>query len=192
MQFSIKALSPETAKSGCIVLGVYAGKTLTPPAARVDRAARGALRSALVDLPGKAGGTLLLRGLPGVAAERVLLVGLGERGEFAEGAFREAVRGAAAALRELGAKDAALYLVDLRVGSRPIAWNVRHAVLGLREAFYRFDQMKSQKKAPAAALQHVIFPVTAKKELQQALTEAAATADTASSKARSLAVEGLR
>src|SRR5688572_14180171 len=131
MQFSIKALSPETAKTGCVVLGIYASKELSPPAGRVDKAARGALRKALPDLPGRAGATLLLRGLPGVAAERVLLVGLGERKEFAEGAFREAVRGAAAALRELGAKDAALYLVDLKVGSRPVAWNVRHAVLGL-------------------------------------------------------------
>ena len=62
----------------------------------------------------------------------------------------------------------------MKVGIRTLSWNVRHAVLVLREAFYRFDQLKSQKKAPAAALQHVIFPFTAKKELQQTLAEAAA------------------
>jgi leucyl aminopeptidase len=50
-------------------------------------------------------------------------------------------------------------------------------VLGLREAFYRFDQLKSQKKPPAAALQHVFLPFTAKKELQEALVEGASTAD---------------
>ncbi len=177
MQFSIKALSPETAKSGCIVLGVYASKELTPPATRVDRAARGALRNALVDLPGKAGGTLLLRGLPGVAAERVLLVGLGERREFAEGAFREAVRGAATALRELGAKDAALYLVELKVGARPLAWNVRHAVLALREAFYRFDQLKTQKKPNAPVLEQVVLPLSKSQKLEETLSEAVATAD---------------
>ena len=43
----------------------------------------------------RTGSTLLLRGLPGVAAERVLLVGLGERKEFAEGGYRDAVRAAA-------------------------------------------------------------------------------------------------
>jgi leucyl aminopeptidase len=37
--------------------------------------------------------------------------------------------------------------------------------------------MKSQKKAPPAALQHVVFPLSSKTELQQALAEAAATAD---------------
>ena len=177
MEFSIKALSPESAKAGCVVLGVYANKELTPPAKRVDQASRGALSAALGDLPGKAGATLLLRGLPGVAAERVLLVGLGERKQLAEPAFREAVRGAAAALRELGAKDAVLTLVDVAVGKRPVSWNVRHAVLGVREAFYRFDQLKTQKKPGAPALAEVILPLSAKAELQAALKEATATAD---------------
>src|SRR3989442_12896616 len=119
MEFSIKTLSPETAKTGCVVLGIHTGRELTPAAKRVDQAARGAVRAALRDLSGKTGSTLLLRGLPGVAAERVLLVGLGERKEFAEAAFRDAVRAAAAALKELGAKDAGLFLADLKVGSRP-------------------------------------------------------------------------
>src|SRR5919106_4503347 len=138
MEFSIKTLSPETAKTGCVVLGVYAEKELTPAARRVDQKSRGALKAALADLSAKAGSTLLLRALPGVAAERVLLVGLGERKEFAETAYREAVRGAANALKELGAKDAAFFLVDTKVSSRSVSWNVRQAVLGLRDAFYRF------------------------------------------------------
>src|SRR4051794_17443405 len=177
MEFSIKTLSPETAKAGCVVLGIYANQELTPAARRADQAAKGALRKALPDLSGKAGSTLTLRSLVGIAAERVLLVGLGERAEFGESAYRDAVRGAANALKDLGAKDAAFFLVDMKVGERHLTWNVRHAVLGLREVFYRFDQLKSQKKAPAAALQHVILPFTAKKDLEQALEEAAATAD---------------
>src|SRR6188508_1045980 len=177
MEFSIKTLSPETAKAGCVVLGIYANQELTPAARRADQAAKGALRKALSDLSGKAGSTLTLRSLPGIAAERVLLVGLGERTEFGESAYRDAVRGAANALKDLGAKDAAFFLVDMKVGERHLTWNVRHAVLGLREVFYRFDQLKSQKKPPAAALQHVVLPFTAKKDLEQALEEAAATAD---------------
>src|SRR5687768_11190968 len=98
MEFSIKTLSPETAKTGCVVLGVYAAKELTSAARRVDQKSRGALKAALADLSGKAGSTLLLRALPNVGAERVLLVGLGARQEFAEPAYREAVRAAANAL----------------------------------------------------------------------------------------------
>src|SRR5258705_2230266 len=176
MEFSIKTLSPEKAKTGCLVLGIYQEQELAAPARRVDQAAKGKSREALRDLPGKAGSTLLLR-LPGVAAERVLLVGLGERREFAEPAYRDAVRGAAQALKDLGAKDAVFFPADLKVGDRTLSWNVRHAVLGMREAFYRFDQLKSQKKSPPPVLSHVVLPLTANSQLQQALGEGVATAD---------------
>jgi leucyl aminopeptidase len=189
MEFSIKALSPEAAKTGCVVVGVHAAGELTAPARRIDQASRGALRAALGDLSGKAGSTLLLRALPGVAAERVLLVGLGERKSFGAARFREAVRAAANALRNLGAKDAALFLVDLKVndpvndragesaGARHVSWNLRHAVLALREAFYRFDQLKTQKQPPHPALKQLVLPISPNAQLQGALREALATAD---------------
>ena len=177
MEFSIRALSPETAKAGCVVLGVYAEKEPTAAARRVDQHSKGALSAALADLPGKAGSTLLLRALPNVAAERVLLVGLGPKNEFAESAYRDALRGAANALRELGAKDAALFLVDTKVNDRPLSWNVRQAVLATRESFYRFDELKSQKKPAAPALANVTLPLSPNAQLEQALEEGEATAD---------------
>jgi leucyl aminopeptidase len=177
MEFSIRALSPETAKAGCVVLGVYAEKELTAAARRVDQRSQGALSAALADLSVKAGSTLLLRALPNVAAERVLLVGLGAKNEFAESAYRDALRGAGNVLRELGAKDAALFLVDTKVNDRPLSWNVRQAVLAAREAFYRFDELKSQKKAAVPALADVTLPLSPNAQLEQALEEAVATAD---------------
>src|SRR6185503_7784723 len=176
MEFSIRTLSPETAKLGCIVLGVHSEKELTAPARRVDQRSKGALRAALPDLSGKVGSTLLLRSLPGIAAERVLLVGLGPRKEFGEAAYRDAVRAAAGALRELAAKDAALFLVDLKVGARPLTWNLRQAVLGVREVLYRFDPLKS-KKSPEPALARITLPLPRAALLEQALAEAQATAD---------------
>jgi leucyl aminopeptidase len=159
------------------VVGAHAESELTPAARRIDEATRGALRKALGDLAAKAGSTLVLRGLAGIAAERVLLVRLGSRKELAEAAFRDAVRGAAGALKELGARDAAFFLVDVKVGSRAPAWNLRQAVLGLREAFYRFDELKSQGKPSAPALARVVLPLAADARLQEALAEAVATAE---------------
>jgi len=180
VEFSIKTLSPEAAKVGCVVVGVHqrnaTGGELTAAARRLDQASKGAVKRALRDLSGKTGSTLLLHALPGVAAERVLLVGLGDK-STADAAYRDAVRAAANALKELDAKDAALFLVDMKIGSRPVSWNVRHAVLGVRDAFYRFDQLKTQKKPPKPALEHVVLPLSSKPELTQALTEAVATAD---------------
>jgi len=187
VEFSIRAAAPEKAKTGCLVLGIYkAGSASAPKLTRAaqaaDRAAGGRLREVLAhgDLSAKAGATLLLHKVHGLAAERVLLVGLGEQKEFGETAFRDTVRGAAGALKGLGAKDALLYLADLRVAGRNAAWKVRHAVLGLREAFYRFEQLKTQKKSPLPALAAVALaaqsePVTL--QARAALREAAATAD---------------
>ena len=187
MEFSITSVLPEKAKTGCLVLGVYRGAAtegtaLARATQRADRAAGGALRRALAlgDLAAKAGSTLLLQRVPGLAAERVLLLGLGERKEFGVGAFRDALRGAADALKELGAKHALFYPADLGVAGRGLPWNVRQAVLGLRDAFYRFDQLKTQKKPPAPALAAVALaisgtPVTL--QAQAAVKEAAATAD---------------
>src|SRR6267378_1911148 len=177
MEFSIKTLSPETAEMGCIVLGVYADKELTAPARRVDQRSKGALSAALADLSGKVGSTLLLRALANVAAERVLLVSLGARNEFGELQYRDAVRAAAGALRDLAAKDAALFLVDLKLDARPLSWNLRHAVLNAREAFYRFDELKSQKKSTPPSLGKVTLPLSSNAQLEQALAEAQATAD---------------
>ena len=81
MDFSIKALDAKntiaSAKSGCIVVGVFENKKLSKAAKALDGAGEitAALKSG--DITGKAGTTLLLRGLKGAAAERVLLVGLG-------------------------------------------------------------------------------------------------------------------
>jgi leucyl aminopeptidase len=184
VEFSTKTLSPETAKTGCVVVGVYqgrdhAGAELSAAARRLDQASGGAVRKALRDLSASTGSTLLLRALPGVAAERVLLVGLGAK-EATETSYLAALRAAANALKDLGAQDAALFLVDTKVsgtgGARPASWNVRHAVLGISDAFYRFDQLKTQKKPAQPALARIFLPSAPKQDLQDALGEAVATA----------------
>ena len=182
MEFSIKALSPEKKKTACLVLGIWQGAALTRAAQLADKAAAGRISSVLQqgDLSGRSGSTLLLHAVPGLAAERVLLVGLGEQKEFGETAFREAIRTAANALKALGAKDATLGFADVKVARRTLPWNVRHAVAGIRDAFYRFDTLKTQKKVPAPALGAMTLgvigaPVTMQAE--RALQEAVATAD---------------
>ena len=186
MQFSIRSMStaqfPHSTKTGCLVLAVFAGNVPARAAQAADKAAAGALRRVLAqgDLAGKAGSTLLLQKIHGLAAERVLLVSLGERRDFDVTRFRAAVRGAATALKSLGARDAVFPVADFAVGGRGLPWAVRHAILGVRESFYRFDQLKTQKKAAAPALAAITLaiagaPVTL--QAQAALKEGVATAD---------------
>jgi len=196
VEFSITGAAPARAKTGCLVLGVHAdaagakragaGLQLARAARGADRAAGGTLARVLAqgDLAAKAGATLLLRRVEGLAAERVLLVALGERAAYGVPAFREAVRGAGLALRPLGAQDAVFCLPDFAPRGRGLPWAVRNATLGLREAFYRFDQLKTEKTPPAPSLARVALSTAdaagagkAARAAQRALGEAIATAD---------------
>jgi leucyl aminopeptidase len=186
VQFSIRSLAPAQwsggTKTGCLVLAVQGGATLSRAAALIDKAAGGALRAALSrgDLAEKAGATLLLSSIPGLAAERVLLLRLGERAKYDVAACREALRGLAAALKTLGARDALLPVADLAVANRGLPWAVRQSVLGLRDAFYSFSQLKTQKKPQPPALAAVTLAIVGAPltlQAQAALKEAVATAD---------------
>jgi leucyl aminopeptidase len=148
VEFSTKAEAPEKCRSDCIVVGVYEGSQLSGAARQVDRAAKGHLTSLLKhgDLEGKLGTTLLLHAVPGTAARRVLLVGLGKPAEFSAKAYGEAVRSAMRALSSGGAAEAVLYLAEEPVKGRDRRWNLSAAVAGAAEATYKFDRLKSKKE----------------------------------------------
>jgi len=158
LKFSTKVLAPERAAAPCLAVGVFESRKLSAAADALDRAARGAVRARLRqgDLDGKPGTTRLLFGLAGVAAERVLLVGLGPESGFGAKEYREAVRAAAGAAGDTGAAELVLAFGELPVKDHDAAWRARHAALAAAEALYRFDAMKS-KKSPPRALESVVF-----------------------------------
>jgi len=127
-------------------------------------------------MTGKASSTLLLHKLPGVAAERVLLVGLGKASELDNKTSTEILRAAFGALNATAAKDAALFIVDEGVGKDAV-WLIRQAVFAAAEQAFRADGMKS-KPAKAATLKHVTFasPEKPSAALKEVLDQAAATA----------------
>ena len=163
MEFSTKRVSPEKRATPCIAVGVYAGHKLSASAETLDRAAHGALREVLRrgDMEGKLGATLLLYRVPGVAAERVLLVGLGAEAELHEGQYRDAVRAAVKCAQETGAGTATLCFAEIRVGRRDAAWKARQVALVAAECAYRFDYMKSKKSEPRP-LAHIELLATAR------------------------------
>ena len=179
MEFSIKSLTPGQTKSGCVVIGVFDGRELSPAAAALDRIARGYLANVVKrDFPGKAGTTLLLHGVPQVRSERVLLVGLGPRAEFRDKAFREAASAAIRALAATGVTDLEWQLTTLDVAGRDTAWAVTQSVLAVEEALYRFDAMKSRKENGRPALRGMTLAV-ARDDVRAAETAAGRAAATA-------------
>ncbi|KQW42505.1 MULTISPECIES: leucyl aminopeptidase [unclassified Roseateles] len=162
MQLSLARGGPLAAlRSGCIVVGVHAGGRMSAAATALDEASRGALQAALArgDLGGELGQTLLLPGmpaLPGIAAERVLLVGLGPA--LTESRYVEAAGHAARALATTGAADALLCLPELPVPGRGAAWKIEQAVLAVRRALYRFDRFR-REPPPGPRLQQLTLRV---------------------------------
>jgi leucyl aminopeptidase len=186
VEFSIKQSNPEKQRSGCVVVGVYEGGKLSPAAQALDKVAAHHLSDLIArgDMNGKSASTLLLHKLPGIAAERVLLVGLGKASELSNKASVEILHAAFAALNATAAKDAALYVIDEGVGkdaatstSSGQAWVIKQAVFAAAEQAFRADGMKS-KPAKAAALKSITFATLEKPSaaLKNALDQAVATA----------------
>ncbi|MEK7360720.1 MAG: leucyl aminopeptidase, partial [Pseudomonadota bacterium] len=118
--------------------------------AALDRASQGSVREVLRrgDMEGKLGSTLLLYRVPGVAAERVLLVGLGAAADLREREYRDAARAAVKAAQATGAGSATLCFTEIRAGRRDTVWKARQVALAAAECAYRFDSMKSKKTEP--------------------------------------------
>ena len=170
MEFSIRSGSPEKQRSACVVVGVFEPRKLSVPAEVIDNAGRGYLGDLVRrgDMEGKLGSTLLLHNVPGTLADRVLLVGLGKEKEFREKEFRTAVATAVKTLNETGGFDGTLYLTELLVKKRDVAWRVRQATMVALEALYRFDKLKSKKDDVRRPLRKLTFCVERRNELTMA------------------------
>ncbi|WP_313333946.1 M17 family peptidase N-terminal domain-containing protein, partial [Pseudomonas oryzihabitans] len=114
MEFVVKNARPETLKTATLVVAVGEGGALDAAASAVDAATSGALSAAVKrgDIAGKAGQTLLLTNLPGLKAERVLLVGSGASEGLSDRQYRKLASGALGVLKSLGGSDAAIALGD--------------------------------------------------------------------------------
>lgn len=147
MDFNVKHGTLETIKSGCLVVAISEGADLDGPAAELDRACSGQISAAIKhgDITGKSGQTLLLFGLPGVTAQRVLLVGRGKEAELNDRQFRKLVQKVINTLKDGGATDALLTLAELPVTGRDLYSRTRLMLETVRENLYQFDQFKSQK-----------------------------------------------
>lgn len=149
MQFSIKAIAPEHAKSGCIAVGIYEGSHLSPSASSLNKSLGGRIAElrASGDIDGKSGSVKML-----YPAERnhgrILLVGLGPNRPLQPKAFREIVRSSVLAIAGTGAKDAIAYFTEIPVLGCDDDWKAHQFVQVASESLYRFEDLKTQKSDP--------------------------------------------
>ena len=182
MEFSIKSGSPEKQRSGCVVVGVFEGRKLSGPAQAIDAASGQYLGEVLRkgDLEGALGKTLLLHNVPQVAADRVLLVGLGKEREFGEAAYRKAIAAAVGALKSTGTSEATIFLTEIPVKKRDTAWRIEQAVIAMMDGVYRFDRLKSKPPETKRELRKAVLHVESRTEIgegEAAVQRAMAIAD---------------
>lgn len=161
MNFAFAALTPESAPPAAVlVVGVYADRTLGAAGAALDVASSGALVRAMEagGFSGKVDETLTILAPAGLAARRVVLLGLGEPAKLTQAAAHKAGGAVVAALDK--AKDpAAAVLLDgaAEAAMTPAALAAEMAfAAGLRA--YRFDKYRTKEKPDAKpALESVTF-----------------------------------
>ncbi len=154
LEFTLNHDAPAAAAVDCVVVGVFADKSLSPAARALDDASGGRLAALLArgDLNGKTGATLVLHDLPGVAAPRVLVIGLGDPARFGVPQYLKAVADAARALKAGPVAHALFTLSELPVAGRDAAWAVRQAVIAADHACYRYVATFGKKKADEPGL----------------------------------------
>lgn len=167
MEFSIKSGSPEKQRSGCVVVGVFEPRKLTLAGDLLDRVSDGYISNILRrgDLEGKSDTSLLLHDVPNTLSDRVLLVGLGKEREFKEREYRDAVRNAIKTLNDIGSLDATLFITELPVKRRNIAWNIEQTVLMAIDSTYRFDMLKSKQEELRRPLRKLTLSVQRRSDL---------------------------
>ncbi|MEO5625130.1 MAG: leucyl aminopeptidase [Dokdonella sp.] len=178
LKFATTTDAPEIAATPCLVVGLYEDRSLTAAAARVDEKSAGAIKRLVEsgDATGKAGKTTLLFGLAGIAATRVLVVGLGEPKKFDAAAFNRAAGDSARALKGLPIASAVSTLTEIDVPGRDLAWKLRTAALAADHQAYRYTATFKPKDAPKTPqLESIAF--SASDANPRALAEAAAIAN---------------
>lgn len=166
MQFNAKSGSFTSLRTPCLIAGVYQGGDLPESTREMDHASGGHISQLLGKggFNGQSGRHLLLFGVPGLRAERLLLVGLGDPAKFNLSLYRKAVYTAAKGLVDAGVREATTALAMLDLSDVVLSERARHLVEATEWQMYRFYEMKSKKPADAPHLQKMTLLTASRSE----------------------------
>ncbi len=157
--------------SACVIVGVYENGETGAGTQNIDSASKGAISKLIRqgDISGKPGTSLMLSAVPGVRAQRVLIVGLGKISQFDISKFRGAIARAATHLQEGKIRDVAIYLnLDDVAGANPY-YLARYTVETVGNVLYRYTQTKSGKKSRGSALKKIRIAATSRSAANKTL-----------------------
>ncbi|MGM0982605.1 MAG: leucyl aminopeptidase [Pseudomonadota bacterium] len=161
MEFPVQTANPAKTETACLVVPVFKDGDLLPAAAKLDDVSERLIGQLIErgDFDARLGNVLLVPFAPGLNADRLMLVGLGERNSCREGAFSKALDAAFIDLAALPIDDVAVAFTDVPVSERSCDWKARMVAEAAHRAVYRFDQFKSEP-SPAPQLSRITLLVS--------------------------------
>ena len=168
MEFSIKSGSPEKQRTACLVTGIHESRELTPAAKAVNDAGKKYLSNLLRkgDMDGKIGQSLLLHNVPGIRAERLLLIGCGKEKDLDDRQYRKIIVNSIKQVKLTGALEAISFLSDLNIKDRDNRWKIQHAIQSIDHTLYKFNDFKSKKQDENKTLRKITLTVPSRRDLQ--------------------------
>jgi len=159
MKLTLENLPVTAIQSDCLVLPFSEGGALTAAARAVDQASGGALGRMLEsrDIDTGVGKTRFLHGLPGIAAPRVLAVGMGKADKLDLPRFDRACLAAGKALRDHPLTRCHVCLHEIAVEGQTAPRLLRQAALAVHRANYLYTVTKPLKEDSPAPLQSASF-----------------------------------
>jgi leucyl aminopeptidase len=146
MHYSVTTKSPASLQVDCLISGVYTGNKLTDSSKRLDEHAQGKighfLKKSNLQQPGD---SLLLHELPGIRAEKLLLVCLGPKKAYKPADYRKACSAAFALLQTDNSSKLATTLINDLWRDGDTHASSRDAVLACEAGIHRVDGCKSDK-----------------------------------------------
>lgn len=169
MDFNIKSGNPEKQRTACVIVAVFESRRLSPAARAIDTVSKKYLSNLIRrgDMDGKKGHYLLLHNIPGMIADRVLLIGCGKEREIDDRNYRTIIGNSIRALNNTGSLEGVNYLSELNIKGRDHNWKIRQAVQVAEHILYQFDELKSKKKKNRRPLRKITFTVPTRRELPQ-------------------------
>jgi len=182
MEYLAQTSSPLTINTSCLIVGIYEKRDPSAPAKQVDEASGGVIGSVLSkgDIQGKQGEMLMLYGLSGVKASRVMLLGLGSRKNLSGKKMAEALGGAVKQLNAANSSSAAFALPQQLTDQSELYALGRDIPVQAEQQVYRSDQCKSEKspvKKPLTKLTLLIEDRKLQNPLKKALSHGHAMAN---------------
>ena len=181
MQFVAKTANPVKNRSQAVVVGIYDDQSLTPSAKLIDKASKGYLKKVAKrgDIAGKVGQSLTLHDVPGINAQRLVLVGLGNPENTDGPKFIKVATAAINAIKGLPIKSSLVCLLDAEAGDKDLHWKTRRLVEQFIAATYELHDFRGKAPEESQKVETVELLIEDKADadtVDQGITEGAAVA----------------